>query len=99
MAKDELDFMRNRASCDFVLYFKVGKTPLGVIEVDGGSHDRPEQATRDALKNSIPGEKRYSHPAPAHHRKPHRRKDRWISRPMGKLCGKRVKQQTGTAMR
>ncbi|MBN3802529.1 DUF2726 domain-containing protein [Paraburkholderia sp. Ac-20336] len=49
----ELAFMRNRASCDFVLYFKVGKTPLGVIEVDGGSHDRPEQAARDALKNSI----------------------------------------------
>jgi very-short-patch-repair endonuclease len=45
--------MKNRASCDFVLYFKVGKTPLGVIEVDGGSHDRPEQAERDALKNSI----------------------------------------------
>lgn len=53
LTKDELDFMRNRASCDFVLYFKVGKTPLGVIEVDGGSHDRPEQVTRDALKNSI----------------------------------------------
>ncbi len=49
----ELAFMHNRASCDFVLYFKVGKTPLGVIEVDGGSHDRPEQAARDALKNSI----------------------------------------------
>ena len=49
----ELAFMRNRASCDFVLYFKVGKTPLGVIEVDGGSHDRPEQGARDALKNSI----------------------------------------------
>jgi hypothetical protein len=48
----ELAFM-HRASCDFVLYFKVGKTPLGVIEVDGGSHDRPEQAARDALKNSI----------------------------------------------
>lgn len=53
LTQDELDFMRNRASCDFVLYFKVGKTPLGVIEVDGGFHDRPEQATRDALKNSI----------------------------------------------
>ena len=53
LTKDELDFMRNHASCDFVLYFKVGKTPLGVIEVDGGSHDKPEQATRDALKNSI----------------------------------------------
>jgi RecA/RadA recombinase len=49
----ERAFMRNRASCDFVLYFKVGKKPLGVIEVDGGSHERPEQAARDALKNSI----------------------------------------------
>ena len=42
-----------RASCDFVIYFKVGKTPLGVIEVDGGSHSRPDQAARDALKNGI----------------------------------------------
>ncbi|WP_047237902.1 AAA domain-containing protein [Chromobacterium subtsugae] len=53
LTERELAFMRNRASCDFVVYFKVGKTPLGVIEVDGGSHDRPEQAMRDALKNSI----------------------------------------------
>lgn len=44
-----------RASCDFVIYFKVGKTPLGVIEVDGGSHDQPDQAARDALKNDILG--------------------------------------------
>ncbi|APC17722.1 helicase [Pseudomonas frederiksbergensis] len=49
----EREFMRNAASCDFVLYYKVGKTPLGVIEVDGGSHDTPEQAERDALKDSI----------------------------------------------
>jgi len=42
-----------RASCDFVIYFKVGKTPLGVIEVDGGYHDKPDQAARDALKNHI----------------------------------------------
>ena len=45
--------MRNRASCDFVLYFKVGKTPLGVIEVDGGSHSMAQQVERDALKDSI----------------------------------------------
>lgn len=45
--------MRNRASCDFVLYFKVGKTPLAVIEVDGGFHSDAEQAERDELKNSI----------------------------------------------
>ncbi|MDH1511694.1 AAA domain-containing protein [Pseudomonas mosselii] len=45
-------FMR-RASCDFVIYFKVGKTPVGVIEVDGGYHDHPVQAARDARKNEI----------------------------------------------
>lgn len=49
----ERAFMAHRASCDFVLYFKAGKLPLGVIEVDGASHDRPDQAERDALKNSI----------------------------------------------
>lgn len=53
LTERERAFMRHRASCDFVLYFKVGKTPLGVIEVDGGSHDEPVQAARDALKNSI----------------------------------------------
>lgn len=42
-----------RASCDFAIYFKVGKIPVGVIEVDGGSHDRPAQAARDALKNGV----------------------------------------------
>lgn len=49
----ELEFMQNRASCDFVLYFKVGKTPVGVIEVDGSSHALSAQAARDDLKNSI----------------------------------------------
>ncbi|EQC1839901.1 AAA domain-containing protein [Escherichia coli] len=49
----ELLFMRNRASCDFVVYYKVGKTPLGVIEVDGGYHLTSVQAERDELKNSI----------------------------------------------
>lgn len=49
----EQEFMRNRASCDFVLYFKVGKTPLGVIEVDGKMHDSKQQAERDQLKNNI----------------------------------------------
>lgn len=39
--------------CDFVVYYKVGKTPLGVIEVDGGYHLTSVQAERDELKNSI----------------------------------------------
>lgn len=49
----EREFMEQRASCDFVVYFKVGKKPVGVIEVDGGDHDKAEQIERDALKNSI----------------------------------------------
>jgi hypothetical protein len=52
LTQPERAFMK-RASCDFVIYFKVGKTPVGVIEVDGGSHERPDQAARDALKNGI----------------------------------------------
>lgn len=48
----ERQFMR-RSRCDFVIYFRVGKTPIGVIEVDGGSHEKPDQIERDALKNSI----------------------------------------------
>lgn len=49
----ELEFMKNRASCDFVLYFKVGKKPLAVIEIDSNFHDTPQQAERDELKNNI----------------------------------------------
>lgn len=49
----ELEFMKNRASCDFVLYFKVGKKPLAVIEIDSNFHDTPQQAERDELKNTI----------------------------------------------
>ncbi|KHS71613.1 helicase [Pectobacterium brasiliense] len=52
LTERERDFM-SRASCDFVIYFKVGKKPLGVIEADGGGHDNPIQMERDALKNSI----------------------------------------------
>ncbi len=49
----ELDYMHNKASCDFVFYFKTGKNPIAVIEVDGGDHNKPEQRERDHLKNAI----------------------------------------------
>lgn len=48
----ELAFMKNGASCDFVLYYGE-KTPFGVIEVDGGWHDNIKQQERDAIKNVI----------------------------------------------
>lgn len=49
----EMMYMRNRASCDLVIYYKVGKQPLAVIEIDGGYHELTEQKERDALKESI----------------------------------------------
>jgi RecA/RadA recombinase len=49
----EKEFMKNGSSCDFVVYFKLGKVPAGVIEVDGGSHNTPQQIERDLLKDSI----------------------------------------------
>lgn len=51
--EQEKSYIKNRASCDFVLYYKVGKTPFAVIEVDGEYHEYAEQRRRDELKNSI----------------------------------------------
>lgn len=49
----ENQYIKNRASCDFVIYYRIGKRPMAVIEVDGGDHDRPEQKERDSIKNCI----------------------------------------------
>ncbi len=49
----ELEFMKQKASCDFVIYYKVGKNPIGVIEIDGSSHENRVQQERDVLKNAI----------------------------------------------
>lgn len=49
----ELEFMYQKASCDFVIYYKVGKSPIGVIEVDGEYHELERQRERDMLKNTI----------------------------------------------
>ncbi|HFK4062907.1 TPA: AAA domain-containing protein [Kluyvera ascorbata] len=49
----QLEFMAQGASCDFVFYYKVGKQPVAVIEIDGGTHEHSEQRERDALKESI----------------------------------------------
>lgn len=47
------EFMAQGASCDFVLYYRVGKQPLGVIEVDGSAHELAQQRERDALKDAV----------------------------------------------
>ena len=49
----ERDYMYNGSSCDLVVYFELGKSPLAVIEVDGDKHDLPENIERDKLKDSI----------------------------------------------
>lgn len=49
----EVEYMQNRASCDFVIYFRVGKTPAGIIEVDSSFHNNMKQRERDSLKDSI----------------------------------------------
>jgi len=49
----ETNYIKNGARCDFVIYFKTGKNPLGVIEVDGSKHDKSPQKELDILKNSI----------------------------------------------
>lgn len=51
--EEEIRFINNRASCDFVIYYRIGKKPLAVIEIDGGCHDKPEQIERDKKKDSI----------------------------------------------
>lgn len=53
LTDNERGFMKGRSRCDFVLYFKVGKKPLAVIEVDGGAHEKSQQKQWDALKDSI----------------------------------------------
>lgn len=47
------EFMTQGASCDFVFYYRVGKQPIAVIEIDGSTHESPVQRERDELKNAI----------------------------------------------
>ena len=51
----ELNFINNRASLDFVIYYKQDKACKLVIEVDGFAYheNNPEQLQRDALKDKI----------------------------------------------
>lgn len=53
--KEELQYVNNRASLDFVIYRKIGKSCVMAIEVDGFEYheNNPKQLNRDRLKNSI----------------------------------------------
>lgn len=55
LEKDERKYVENRASLDFVIYNKMDKQCVLVIEVDGVAfhENSPVQQRRDKLKNSI----------------------------------------------
>jgi hypothetical protein len=55
LTPEELSFVNHRASLDFVVFYKHGKTCALVIEVDGVAfhENNPEQLRRDALKDAI----------------------------------------------
>lgn len=53
-SEDEIRFIRNNSSIDFLLYNKMDKTPVLAIEVDGVSfHNNTLQQERDNKKNHI----------------------------------------------
>ncbi|MFT3983816.1 MAG: AAA domain-containing protein [Lachnospiraceae bacterium] len=55
LTEEELYFVNNRASLDFVVYYKQDKACVLVVEVDGFAfhENNPEQARRDSLKDAI----------------------------------------------
>lgn len=55
LTPEELKFVNNRASLDFVIFYKQDKACALVIEVDGFAfhENEPEQLRRDQLKDSI----------------------------------------------
>lgn len=55
LSDEEITYINNRASLDFVVFYKQDKTCKLVVEVDGFSfhENRPEQLRRDALKDAI----------------------------------------------
>ncbi len=55
LSPEELNFVNNRSSLDFVIYYKQDKACAFVVEVDGFAYheNNPEQLRRDKLKDKI----------------------------------------------
>lgn len=55
LEEEEQRFVRNRASVDFVIYYKFDNSPALIIEVDGYAfhENNPKQLERDAKKEEI----------------------------------------------
>ncbi|MED2977852.1 AAA domain-containing protein [Bacillus swezeyi] len=56
LSPEEQKFIQTSAHCDFLIHYKMGNEPAGVIEVDGAAYHNKsnrEQSRRDSLKDSI----------------------------------------------
>lgn len=55
LEEDERKFVRHRSSVDFVIYYKLDRSPVLAIEVDGFAYheNKPEQLERDQKKEQI----------------------------------------------
>lgn len=57
LTPEEVSYVNHNASVDFVVYYRLNRKPVLIIEVDGFAfhQNNPAQLARDALKNSILG--------------------------------------------
>ena len=55
LSQEEAQYVNQHASVDFVIYYKLNKQPVLIIEVDGYAfhENNPVQLARDAMKNEI----------------------------------------------
>lgn len=55
LTPEEVSYINHNASVDFVVYYRLNRKPVLIIEVDGFAfhENNPTQLARDALKNSI----------------------------------------------
>ena len=55
LSQEEVQYVNNHASVDFVIYYKLNKQPVLIVEVDGFAfhENNPTQLARDAMKNEI----------------------------------------------
>ena len=55
LSQEEVQYVNNNASVDFVVYYKLNKQPVLIVEVDGFAfhENNPTQLARDKMKNNI----------------------------------------------
>lgn len=63
LSEAEKTYINNRASVDFVIYYKMDKSPVLVVEVDGFAfhENNPQQLQKDKMKDLILEQKGIEH--------------------------------------